>query len=277
MTISALRSVRSSRSGPVSGSARAAGRSPPRACRPGGVSPRVQGTALRVRPLIPAKGGVRVHQPARWGLGAAGAGVAVIAGLEVAALDEMNPFRRTISEHGLGPDGWIFALGVGLLAAGSLAIAVSLARKRLAGVFGTIALLGWSAGLFVTAWFEKHDWSVGPSLSGSIHRAGSLVAFLSLPLAVLVIARPWRRERSRATLVAFGLGVCSVLWVAGIGTAALVGASNGLAWWRVMPLGLVERGLAITEVAALLALGVWAAARRLTTSSPRAAVARTDG
>ncbi|UBU12330.1 DUF998 domain-containing protein [Nonomuraea gerenzanensis] len=205
-----------------------------------------------------------MHQPARWGLAAAGAGSVVILGLDLTSLDEMNPLRRTISEHGLGPDGWIFGLGVGLLAAGSLAIGVSLARKRLAGVFGIVALLGWSVGLLVTAWFEKHDWSVGPSLSGSIHRVGSFVAFLSLPLAALIIARPWRhRERSKATLAAFGLGICSVLWVAGIGTAMLVAAGNGTPWYRVMPLGLVERGLAVTEVAALLALGVWAAAKRL--------------
>ncbi|MGR6914592.1 DUF998 domain-containing protein [[Actinomadura] parvosata] len=203
-----------------------------------------------------------MHQPARWGLGAAGVGSAVVLGLDLTSFDETNPFRRTISEHGLGPDGWIFGLGVGLLAAGSLAIGVSLARKRLAGVVGTLALAGWSVGLFLTAWFDKHDWSVGPSLSGSIHRVGSFVAFLSLPLAAVIIARPWRhRERSRATLVAFGLGICSVLWVVGIGAAVLVGAESGLPWYRVMPLGLVERGLAATEVAALLALGVWAAAK----------------
>ncbi|HEX4816248.1 MAG TPA: DUF998 domain-containing protein, partial [Nonomuraea sp.] len=204
-----------------------------------------------------------MHRPARWGLGAAATGVAVIVGLELASLDELNPIRRTISEHGLGPDGWIFALGVGLLAAGSIGIGVSLARKRLAGVVGTLALMGWSVGLFITAWFEKHDWSVGPSMSGSIHRVGSFIAFLSLPLAALIIAWPWRRERSRARLVAFGLGVCSVLWVAGIGAVILIASQNGMPWWRAMPLGLVERGLAVTEVATLLALGVWAAARQL--------------
>ncbi|MEV4566972.1 DUF998 domain-containing protein [Nonomuraea sp. NPDC049419] len=204
-----------------------------------------------------------MHRPARWGLGAAGAGIAVIIGLEISSLDEMDPFRRTISEHGLGPGGWVFGLGVGLLAAGSLAIGVSLARKKLAGVLGTIALMGWSLGLFVTAWFEKHDWSVGPSMSGSIHRVGSFVAFLSLPLAALLIARPWHRQRSRATLVAFGFGVCSLLWVAGIGTMMFIASAEGLPWYRVMPLGLVERGLAVTEVAALLALGVWAAAGRI--------------
>ncbi|MFB9621806.1 DUF998 domain-containing protein [Nonomuraea helvata] len=209
-----------------------------------------------------------MHQPARWGLGAAGAGIAMIVVLELTSFDEMNPLRRTISEHGLGPDGWIFGLAVGLLATGSAAIGVSLARKRLAGIFGTIALMGWSVGLLMTAWFEKNDWAVGPSLHGSIHRVGSFVAFLSLPLAAVIIARPWRhRERSRATLVAFGLGICSVLWVVGIATVMVIGARQGLPWWRAMPLGLVERGMAVTEVAALLALGVWAAARQLETAA----------
>ncbi|MEU8245338.1 DUF998 domain-containing protein [Nonomuraea sp. NPDC048916] len=204
-----------------------------------------------------------MRQAARWGLGAVGAGVALIAGLDLLNLGEINPLRRTISEHGLGAQGWIFGLGVALLAGGSAAIGVSLARIRLAGTFGTLALMAWSAGLLVTASFPKHDWSVGPSLSGSIHRAGSLVAFLSLPLAALIIARPWRHaEGRRHAVFAFGLGLGSVLWVVGIGAMVLVGARTGLSWWQVMPLGLVERGLAATEVAAVVALGVWGARHR---------------
>ncbi|MBN6051289.1 DUF998 domain-containing protein, partial [Nonomuraea sp. RK-328] len=205
-----------------------------------------------------------VRQAARWGLGAVGAGVAVVAGLDLAGagLGEINPLRRTISEHGLGTYGWVFGLGVALLAAGSAAIGVALARTRLAGAFGTLALMAWSAGLLVTAWFPKHDWSVGPSLSGSIHRMGSLVAFLSLPVAALVIARPWRHAGRRGpALAAFGLGLGSVLWVVGIVAMVAVGARSGLAWWQVMPLGLVERGLAVTEVAAVVALGVCALAK----------------
>src|SRR4051812_25773021 len=175
-----------------------------------------------------------VHQPARWGLGAVAAGVTVIVGLELTSLGEIDPLRRTISQHGLGPGGWIFGLGVALLAAGSAAICVSLARRRLAGIVGTLTLTLWSAGLFVAAWFPKQDWSLAPTLSGSFHRAGSFVAFLSLPVAAVVIARSWRRaERRGAALTAFAFGLCSVLWVAGMGAMALYGARNGLPWWRV--------------------------------------------
>ncbi|MEU4545301.1 DUF998 domain-containing protein [Nonomuraea dietziae] len=207
-----------------------------------------------------------MHGPARAGLAAVVVGAGVIAALDLAYLGEINPLRRTISEHGLGDQGWIFALGVALLAVGSLSIGVSLLRRRLAGIVGAIALAGWSLGLLVVAWFPKHDWSVGPSLSGSIHRVGSFVAFLCLPLAALLIARTWRRH-PRSALAAFLLGVASLLWVAGIATMVWIGESSGLAWWQVMPLGLVERGLAITEVGALVALGLWGASR-ITADAP---------
>lgn len=191
-----------------------------------------------------------------------GAGSFTVAGLDLVNLNEINPLRRTISEHGLGPWGWIFTLAVGLLALGSAAIAVELSRRRLAGTFGTLTLLLWSTGLLVTAAFPKHDWAVGPSLHGTIHRWGSTVAFVSLPVAALVIARPWRQPewRRRATL-AYVLGVASVVTVLGIGVTVLVGWGHGLAWWQVMPLGLVERVLAATEVSTVLALGWWSAAR----------------
>nr|BFE81352.1 hypothetical protein GCM10020093_039530 [Planobispora longispora] len=57
------------------------------------------------------------------------------------------------------------------------------------------------------------------------------------------------------------LGLGSLLWVLGIAGAVVVAERSGLPWWRVMPLGLVERGMAVTEVAALVALGFWAARR----------------
>ncbi|GAT66029.1 hypothetical protein PS9374_01673 [Planomonospora sphaerica] len=204
-----------------------------------------------------------MQRAAQAGLGAVGAGAMIVLGLDLAYLAEIDPFRRTISEHGLGEHGWLFALGLALLAAGSLAIGASLVGRGVAAVrsSGTVALTAWSAGLLVAAWFPKHDWSVGPSLGGSIHRVGGIVAFLSLPLAALVIARPWRRHPQwrRPALAVSALGLGSLLWVLGIAGGVAVAEYGGLRWWQVMPLGLVERGMAVTEVAALVALGLWAA------------------
>ena len=34
---------------------------------------------------------------------------------------------------------------------------------------------------------------------------------------------------------------------------------TGVPWWQFVPLGLFERGLALTEVVALVVMGIWAA------------------
>jgi hypothetical protein len=60
-----------------------------------------------------------------------------------------------------------------------------------------------------------------------------------------------------------------VVWVAGIATMMLIGAHYGLPWYRVMPLGLVERGLAVMEITALTGLGLWAAAHTPALAGPR--------
>lgn len=168
---------------------------------------------------------------------------------------------RTISHHQLGPDGWVFDLAVLLLAAGSLAIAVSLARRRLVPPLsvGMLALAAWSGGLAVVALFQKTDWSVGPSLSGTIHRIGSVVAFAGLPFAALLIGRYGRGVGAR---VVMWLGLGSLAWVAGIAAVMVHAAVEGRPWWRAMPLDVVERGLALTEIVTLLALGAYAASRR---------------
>lgn len=172
--------------------------------------------------------------------------------------------RRTISEYGLGPQWWIFNSAVLLLAAGSLAIMAVLVHRGIARwrSGASVALALWSLGLSVVAVFPKHDWSVGPSVSGDIHRIGSILAFVSLPVAVVLLARPWLRHdvwRSHAVWT-FRLGVASAVSFSPILYAVLVTALVGTPWWRVVPLGYVERLLVLTEVLALLAAGMWAIA-----------------
>lgn len=198
-----------------------------------------------------------MHQVARAGLLAISVAIVTVLFLELSG--DVDLARRTISEHGLGDTRPVFTMAVALIALGSIAIGAALARR---GSWpGLLALAGWAAGLLVVAWFPKHDWSVGPSVGGGIHRTASMVAFACLPLAVLLLARPWWRG-TMAARVAAVLGFGSAGWVAGIGAMIVYAAANDLRWWRVMPLGVVERGLVYTEVAALVALGVWAAVRR---------------
>lgn len=206
-----------------------------------------------------------MHRPARAGLATIGIAAALILMLDMMYATEFTLVRRTISQHQLRPTGWIFGVAMALLAAGSVAIVVSLVRQRLSrgSSAGVAALLVWSAGLLVVAAFPKHDWSIGPSFSGYVHRAGGVVAFLSLPLAALLISAPWWRHPRwrRPARVVTALGAATLVWITGVAVVVVRATLDDLAWWRVMPFGAVERGLALLEVATLVALGVWAASR----------------
>ena len=167
----------------------------------------------------------------------------------------ISPVRRTISEYALTSLGWVFAVSVAALALGSAAVFAAFGRARRLGPAAAICGTAWVVGLLVLIRFPKHDWALGPVTgSGQVHRLASLVAFLALPVAALLIARAGRgRPAARAVAI---LGVISLAWFTAIlATLALHPAR----WWQVIPLGLVERGLALTEVAAVLALAVLAA------------------
>jgi hypothetical protein len=104
----------------------------------------------------------------------------------------------------------------------------------------------------LVAAFTKQDWSRPPELSGVIHRAGSLAAFLALPAAVIVLARGARTARrlAVAAVAAALVGLASFLPI--VVAIASVGVRGG--WWRQVPLGLVERAIAVGDIAALVLL-----------------------
>ncbi len=79
---------------------------------------------------------------------------------------------------------------------------------------------------------------------------------------MLSLARPWLRHPRWAGHArwTFGLGLLSVAAFTPLLYAVLVHASGGAAWWRVFPIGYVERVLVISEVIAVLAAGLWAIA-----------------
>ncbi len=198
------------------------------------------------------------------GMGAVAAGAALVGALHVMSPSaDVNPFRRTISEYALLETGHVFDAAVLLLAAGSVATVAALVGARLVPAVsgGALALLLWSAGLAAIVYFPKHNWSVGPSSHGTVHRVAGVVAFLSLPVAALLLGRLWRahpRWRGYA-LRSTGLGLLSLLCFAPIALAFVLAPMLGLRWWRVIPLGAVERALALTEVITVFTLAWWAA------------------
>ena len=71
-----------------------------------------------------------------------------------------------------------------------------------------------------------------------------------------------REVKDQLARVVMWLGLGSLAWVAGIAAVMVHAAVEGRPWWRAMPLDVVERGLALTEIVTLLAIGAYAASRR---------------
>ena len=186
---------------------------------------------------------------------AVGAGLVLTLQL-IPPTDAISPVRRTISEYGLSANKPVFDLAVVLVALGSAAGLAALRHQRrlpvAAAVFGAL----WTIGLLVIVAFPKPDWATvsHADFGGTLHRIASVVAFVALPLAILAAARaafpdsPARRRSARL------LAVASLAWFAVILGAVGVAAAEGARWWLLIPLGLVERGMALTELVALAVL-----------------------
>lgn len=237
--------------------------------------------------------------------GAGRAGVTAILGgaVAIAALhlvgpgNGISPLRRTISEYQLTEVAWIFNAAVLLIAAGAALVLRCALRTvrvaeggrrttslRAATVLSALAV----AGLVAVVAFTKQDWSQARNLAGSLHRAGSLMAFICLPLAVLTLvgatlrrgqdSRRGRESRRgqelrhepgehRARTWAMATIVFAVAGLAHFLPLLIAIAMHG-AWWMGVPLGLVERGMAVCEFAALLTLAGWCASAGSRTGRP---------
>ena len=207
--------------------------------------------------------------PTRTSPGWAVAGTALVVAGSVVVLalhglaPENDPVRRTLSQYALGPWKPAFDAGVLAVAAGSAAVLAGLLRAGLVRRRGAavVLLAAWCACLVVVVAFEKIDWSVGPTPTGYLHRYAGLVAFVCLPAAALALGRAWRADARWARFAAWtrGLGVVALAWLAPLLLGFALRPLTGVPWWRFVPLGLFERGLALTEVAAVLVMGFWAA------------------
>lgn len=200
------------------------------------------------------------------GLGALLTGVALMLALHVVPpTNRISPVRRTISEYALGPGKWVFDLSLVLIAVGSALAFAEIARRRLVRPGSAALLLGavWTVSLLVIVVFTKTDWSVGPSIGGTIHRYASVAAFVSLPLAVVFAAGAVFPAAAGWRWAARGFGLLSLGWFGTIVVGVVNMAAGGPPWWRFVPLGLVERLVAGFAVAALAVL-VLGMARRAT-------------
>ena len=174
--------------------------------------------------------------------------------------------ESAISAYGVGSGRWIFTLAILFLAAGSAALLVAVVDQQLTRwrSGATVALTLWVLGLLAIAIFPKQDWSQPPSISGSIHLTASGIAFVSLPIAAVLLAKPWLRHRThgvhaRRTRLFAWLAIASF---SPLLYAFVVAAVTGVAWWEVVTFGHSERLLAVSEVATLAVIGTWVLTRK---------------
>lgn len=174
---------------------------------------------------------------------------------------QVSPLRRTISEYAYTSLGWVFNSGVVAISVGSLLIAASLwSSGTLRGSSGgSIATIGWGVGLLLLVVYPKHDWSVGPSGHGTVHRIASLVAFICVPIAAIAIGRRRTGRLRSPARWAIVFGGVAFGWLACILGAFTIGPMVGTPWWLVFPLGLMERGMALFGILAMFAVGTLAA------------------
>lgn len=172
--------------------------------------------------------------------------------------NEINPVRRTISEYALGPNKWVFDVAVLLVALGSALGFAAVVRHRQVRAYSGPVVLGalWIVSLLVVVVFTKTDWTIGPSIGGTVHRYASVVGFVSLPLAVLLVAHRVFPDRPAWRWAARGFATVSLGWF-GLILVGVVRMGMGYGpWWRFLPLGLVERAMALAAVAAILTLAL---------------------
>jgi hypothetical membrane protein len=191
--------------------------------------------------------------------------------------DQISVLRQTISQYGVSANKWVFNVAVLLVAVASAVILAVLRRQRrlpgLALVFGVL----WTVCLLVIVVFPRSTRSIaeGFGYGGTLHRAASAVGFVCLPIAVLLAVgvafpgSPGRRVWARV------FALLALAWFGVILVAIVIAAVGHGHWWTIIPLGLVERGLALTG---LIALALLAAPAR-TDAQPTgtdAASTRTD-
>ncbi|GAA3131548.1 hypothetical protein GCM10017600_69920 [Streptosporangium carneum] len=185
------------------------------------------------------------------GYAAIGAGAVAMVGLHLAT--GLDPVHTVISEYAFEPDGWLLPVSLTLFALGATVFGGVLARR---GEDRGAATLVWVWGLcmLLIGAFPTDQPGVPLSMSGGIHRYAAFVAFLTMPVAGLILARryaasPYARHVRLLSLASLGVLVLVV--------APYVVRMFGIDLTNDdIPAGVTQRLVVVFEVAVLMMLGL---------------------
>lgn len=119
--------------------------------------------------------------------------------LQVIQRGDYHPMRQAMSELALGRDGWLMAVAFCSLAIGSALLARLM--HQLAGSRIATTLLGASAALTALSAFVHADGDTAKAtLHGQIHQGAGILTFVSIIVAMFVLAPRLRRRPQWRTL-----------------------------------------------------------------------------
>jgi hypothetical protein len=149
--------------------------------------------------------------------------------VQVVAGDFFPP-ELSLSQYGLGPQGWIFSVWVILLATSPLLLYKS---RPVAGPAKWLLIAGY-LGVWTMALVRTDEGIQAMSAHAKVHMYGAVLAMVLLPLGILSALRYSTRFRRLAAGLGIAAGVVGVLVLlsaAGVDTAGL-GAAKSWALWQ---------------------------------------------
>ena len=121
-----------------------------------------------------------------------------------------DPIAQPISALGVGPQGWMQGLNFALLTVSLLSFAAVL-KKQLAHGVSSIAgpgiILVMALGVALAGIFPMDAPGAQPTLVGRLHTLGGFLVFPWMPMAVLLVARRFRRDARWRSHFAFTLAI----------------------------------------------------------------------
>lgn len=190
---------------------------------------------------------------------------AVVLGIAVQAVSGVwFPPPISISQYGLGPQGWIFSLWVLTLAAAPI-ISQSLVPQR--SRWGAGFLLLGALGTAVMAVVRTDAGGEQGSVNAKIHMIGSILALFFIPLGVAVVlwicGRVWRWIGLVLLLAIAASLVLLLMAAAGLDTTGR-GPQLSWVWWQSVAAVLDHL------IVATLSLAAWQVSRRRSPLQPAA-------
>lgn len=164
--------------------------------------------------------------------------VSVVSGVAMQAVSgQWLPPPISISQYGVGPDGWIFSVWATALASAPVLLGFAL-PARLPGVrTGRVLAVIGLVGALVMAVVRTDPGGAQESVNAQIHTAGSVAALVFLPFGMLALlwgrGRPWR-ALSLALLATTAVGLVLLLFAAGGADTAGLGPARSWALWQTV-------------------------------------------